>query len=264
MGKALVRRKWHTTYGVMHMKKFMFYLLLCSIFTRTHAQIAVTDAAQIAQTAVNHALNYAEHFSQTLNQIEQINNQIAQLEAMDRNSAPLSQFEWENIEHSLQQLLASIQQVDSITYDLDSSEEQLEGIWTYDQYNGMTISSREENEERIGQWSKVQINTFKNTIRALREQFRQIKGVENTLIAALQDASHHTEGRMEALQVGHQISVAQIRQMQKNRLLLMDLNNTIASYYALEESRKAAERADMKQRTQLPTNINISNGGNDL
>lgn len=65
------------------MRKVIIPILLTLTAVSAKAQIPVTDAAAIAQSAQEHIMEYAEMIEHTLNQIEQIEHQIEQITQME-------------------------------------------------------------------------------------------------------------------------------------------------------------------------------------
>jgi len=134
-----------------------------------------------------------------------------------------------------------------LAYSADNLEAfMLDRFQTYDDYlqairdDGGIVKSSFEN--RFRDWSDGHRDSIRTIMTAHGFHSEQIN-TETARLETLTELSRKSEGRMQALQVGHQIAVEEIKQMHKLRELLMEPSNLHASFFATRQAMDAEREA---------------------
>lgn len=95
---------------------------------------------------------------------------------------------------------------------------------------------------RFELWSNTHLDTIKNTLRAHGLHAEDIDSAQARL-ETLQSLSRTANGRMQALQIGQEIAVEEIKQIQSLKEIIMEQSNMHASYFSMKQSMKAEKEA---------------------
>ena len=115
----------------------------------------------------------------------------------------------------------------------------LERFQTYDDYlqairdDGGIIKANFE--ARFVEWNNGHRDAIRSIMNAHGFHSEQIDN-EQARLETLERMSRTSEGRMQAIQVGHQIAIEEVKQMHKLRELLMEQSNLHASYFATKQA----------------------------
>ena len=97
-------------------------------------------------------------------------------------------------------------------------------------------------DQRFREWNDGHRDSIRTIMTAHGFHSEQIAN-EQTRLQTLETLSRTSEGRMQALQVGHQIAIEEVKQMHKLRELLMEQSNLHASYFATKQAMEAEKEA---------------------
>ncbi|MGJ8530072.1 P-type conjugative transfer protein TrbJ [Maritalea sp.] len=96
--------------------------------------------------------------------------------------------------------------------------------------------------QRFEDWSTSHLDTIKNTLKAHGLHTADVATSEARL-STLQNLSRSASGRMQALQIGQEIAVEEIKQIHSLKEIIMEQSNLNASYFAMKQSMKAEKEA---------------------
>ena len=211
-----------------------------------HAAPAANLVTGVASEATQ-LLNYAQLFQQALTLGDQLRAMTDALEIARRNVAKLGSG-WSGATQDLVRLQALVSQGEHLAYtarDLDSAfAAKHPGYAQYaTQRLGPTGMAA-----KYDQWSRETRDSSKATLRVAGVQSEEL-ATEAGTIRALERAGSTVEGQLQAIQVGHQIAVEQVRQTQKLRQLVMTQMQLEADYRATEQDRADLQRGAMREFT---------------
>ncbi|MES9955801.1 MAG: P-type conjugative transfer protein TrbJ [Sedimenticola sp.] len=227
------------------------------------AELGEISAAQIAAAAQRELLHDAEMIQQELiSDREMTQQQILserelrrldrQVDLQDRmydnmqfNTRTLNRHTWGRVREQLVALAEASRTGNAIAYAADN----LERLFSdrYRNYQGYLANTKGASapanfRRDYRNWYNTQRDGIDGALRAANLQYKQFSSEERTL-NTLQGLSETAQGRMKALQVGHQIAMQQVRQTQKLRALVMAQMQMQSNYLASEAAKEAANQA---------------------
>lgn len=209
-----------------------------------------TEWTQIANN-IELVISYITQFMQFMTQIKM-------LQDMAVNSVKLPRLIWANSLSNLRQLDQLMANGRSLAYSSSNIEARFAAQYKdYGAFLSQEIGTPDL-QTRFVQWSKDNLELSKQTLQAANQQSQQFQG-ENDALNQLKDMSAHSRGRQASLQVGQQIAVQQVEQLQKLRQLMMTQLNLHAKYMATREEKESVERAEMRKFTK-PVHVPINDG----
>lgn len=134
---------------------------------------------------------------------------------------------------------------------------------TYDDYlqairdDGGIVKANFDN--RFRQWNDGHRDSIRTIMSAHGFHSEQIAN-EQVRLETLERLSRSSQGRMQAIQVGHQIAIEEVKQMHKLRELLMEQSNLHASYFATKQAMDAENEAATTYLTERRQIVPIDNG----
>lgn len=148
---------------------------------------------------------------------------------------------------ALRAIQDTIEQGNALAYSADNLEQFMrDQFGSYDDYLAAIIADGtidpEKFRNRFREWDNTHRDTIRNIMLSHNLQARQID-TEEARLKTFKELTRSAKGRMQALQVGHQIAIEEISQMHKLRELLMEQSNLHASYFALRQAAKAEVEA---------------------
>jgi P-type conjugative transfer protein TrbJ len=216
------------------------------------------DCPQCA-TEATQLLNKLQLVKQVENSIQQLQAQIGMYQNMVTNSQGVSNPLWSNAIKDLQALNSLIQKSKAIAYSAGNLDSQFASRYsTYPQYLSSQMGTVNW-QSKYGQWSQGMQDNALYALKAAGLQSSQLSS-EDALIQQLQTMSQSTQGRMQALQVGHMLAEQQIRQVQKLRQLMMLQLQMQANYLAAQQDKDAAVQAFRQQYYQKANPVNYKDG----
>jgi P-type conjugative transfer protein TrbJ len=184
-------------------------------------------------TETTQLLNYAQLLAQYIRQGEQLRQEILQLQEMVRNGRPLPDQVFGSIIADLDQLGAIVQGGRALAYSMANLDSEFR---TRFRGYGYTAGAYYRD---YRDWSQTTLDTTLSTLRAVGLQGRQLQS-EQSVLAALRNMARSANGRMQAIEVGNQISEQTVEQLMKLRqLMLVDL-----------QSKQAFQAAQIQKESQ--------------
>jgi P-type conjugative transfer protein TrbJ len=211
-------------------------------------------------TEFTQLLNHGELISLVGQSTSQINNQIQQIAQlaqqiqnqlqiyrnMQQNTAQLSSHDWGQAASDLRKLQTVVNQGQGVAFSMGNIDNVLgQRFQSYAQFktnlpNGASFASTYQN------WSATNRDTISGTLQAAGLTSQQFT-TENSTMAQLQNASTSADGQMKALQVGHEIAVQEVAQMQKLRGLIAQQTTMMATWFQSSQASKDLSQARREQ-----------------
>lgn len=229
------------------LKKTVFiFLLLFGVSTSSYAflnPIAYANYLQDLKTALNSVTSLT-------NQARQIQQQIAMIKNQVKNSTTISNYQWQNIQNVMQQMAATSQQAQSISYSVSDLNQRFQK--TYPNYSDGHPNTAHYT-ETTQQWHRTTLATLQQSLQAMHvdaQHFQQ----ENQLMSQLKNQGQTATGRLQALQVLSEMSAENINQLQAMKRVMMTQANAQTAYMAYRVSKDAyQQRMLMTLDQQMPT-----------
>jgi P-type conjugative transfer protein TrbJ len=164
-------------------------------------------------------LNYAQLLAHYIRQGEQLTQEIRQLEEMVRNGKALPNQIFGSVIADLNQLAAIVQGGRALAYSMANLDSEFRSRFPGYGYTAGTYY------QNYRVWSQTTLDTTLSTLRAAGLQGQQLQS-EQSVLAALRTMAMSADGRMQAIEVGNQISEQTVEQLMKLRqLMLVDLQS---------------------------------------
>jgi P-type conjugative transfer protein TrbJ len=196
--------------------------------------------------------NYAQLADQLIKQAGILQQSINQYQNMVRNSTPLTQQQWGGAMNDIRAVNSILSQAQSLTYlagGLDAAFAK-----KFNDYNGYVNGSigAQTFAAKYQQWSADTSSSVLTTLKAAGSQSSQITGAEDQLLQILQSQAETAGGTMQALQVGNEVSVQTVRQLQKLRQLVLADLQLKANFIQTHADKEAVQQAAWKQFVKPP------------
>ena len=134
---------------------------------------------------------------------------------------------------------------------------------TYDTYLGILEADGEivveRYRERFRDWNDGHRDMLRSVMSAHGMIAEQID-TEEARINTLQDMSTTAEGRLEAMQIGHEIAIEEVKQLQQLRQLIIQQSTMHASFFAVKQAMDAEREATDTFITMEMEQVPIDNG----
>jgi P-type conjugative transfer protein TrbJ len=187
-------------------------------------------------TETTQLLNHVELVLQYIREGELLTQEILQLQEMLRNGKALPSQVFGNVMSDLSQLGAIVQGGSALAYSMANLDAEFRSRFPGYAYTSGTYYR----DYRV--WSQTTLDTTLGTLRAAGLQGQQLQS-EQSVLAALRAMSTSADGRMQAIEVGNQISEQTVEQLMKLRqLMLADLQSKQA-YQAAQIQNEAQNHA---------------------
>ena len=191
-------------------------------------------------TETTQLLNYGELLAQYIRQGEQLSQQILQLEEMVRNGKALPSQIFGNVMSDLNQLGTIVQGGFALAYSMANLDAEFRSRFPGYAYTSGTYYR----DYRV--WSQTTLDTTLGTLRAAGLQGKQLES-EQSILASLRAMATSANGRMQAIEVGNQLSEQTVEQLMKLRqLMLADLQSKQA-FQAAQIQNEARNHAATEQ-----------------
>lgn len=242
------------------MKRFALPILLISTQLTAGTVAGNGGATEVTQISNNIQLmnQYFELAHQTQQLADQIRKQSQMVSDMEKQGKTVGTFEWGQTQADLQTLSRDVIEGQALAYSLSNLDARYRQTYKgYDAYTREQGQTPGEISQRYGNWSQTNLDTIRSSMRAAKLQESQFSSEEQTL-KTLERMGSTAEGRMQALQVGTQISAMQVGQLQKLRALMMSQMQMQANYMAAESSKSDMQTAESRkffQRTAPTTRV---------
>jgi len=170
-------------------------------------------------TETTQLLNYAQLLAHYIRQGEQLTQEILQLQEMVRNGKALPNQIFGSVMSDLTQLATIVQGGQALAYSMANLDSEFRS--RFPGYGYKTGAYYQD--YRV--WSQTTLDTTLGTLRAAGLQGQQLQS-EQSVLAALRTMATSADGRMQAIEVGNQISEQTVEQLMKLRqLMLADLQS---------------------------------------
>jgi type IV secretion system protein TrbJ len=234
--KLAIHRGWKA-----HRRFWFALLVLAMLFRSTPVHCSGTF---IGATEITQLLNNIELVHQTLKQAEQLAAQLQMLNNMVQNLKNIPNQIWSTIAQDLQAVLRVVQQGQALAFSASNISEEFKRKFPGFVQPTNYIASYKS-------WSDTTRDSIRGSLAAANLQSQQF-ATEESALSQLRSMSQSAEGRMQALQVGTQVAVEQVAQLQKLRALVMAQMQAQDTYMAAQQQQKdavkAAEEAFYKHR----------------
>jgi type IV secretion system protein TrbJ len=189
-----------------------------SVVLISAAQAPAGVLANIA-TETTQLLNYAQLLAHYIRQGQQLTQEILQLQEMLRNGKALPNQIFGSVMSDLNQLATIVQGGQALAYSMANLDSEFRSRFPGYGYK----SGAYYQDYRV--WSQTTLDTTLGTLRAAGLQGQQLQS-EQSVLAALRTMAASADGRMQAIEVGNQISEQTVEQLMKLRqLMLADLQS---------------------------------------
>lgn len=236
-------------------------MVLClAIATPAKAQIFPDLASEHTQV-----LNHIELVVQVKKLVDQLDmmkkqlwTQIDMLSDLNVNSYLVYDFEWGRVTEELKKLHELFEHSRALVYTARDLEQEFRT--RYKSYKEWSHERPETGDlvKKYEQWSDETADNIKITLRAAGLQADQFED-EDEVLGNLKWQSSSSEGRNQLLQVGHQLAVQEIGQLQKLRQLMMLQIQMHTEAAAAAADRDAMQRAQHRQFTRI-LDVPVDNG----
>lgn len=209
---------------------------------------------------LNHGL-LGDQLIKLQTQIEALHDQIriqdALLKDSEKQGKALNNYQWGNIERDFDELTRIVRMGQGISYTLSSLDEEYRRKYKgFDAFKSQKEPSQKSYDLQYSQWSETNLDTVGGAMKAAHMQSNQFSS-EDKILKELQTMSQSAEGRNQALQVGHQIAVQEVHQLQKLRALQLSQMQMQAAFQAQENSEKSYYRANRSDYFSNKTTRNV-------
>ncbi len=221
------------------MKHFQYGLMMILLLFSLIGQSAYAAFA----TETTQWLNYGVLNKNLAQNIAQLNILEQELANLRLNNQTLSAQAWHNAAEDFNKLANLANQNQALSYAMTNINESFIQRYPGFQQGGTY-------EANYAGWSNTAIDSLRGSLVSTQEQSQQLIQEANRL-NQFQNLSQSSQGRLEALQLAHQIALEQITQMQKLRQLMMLQIQAQNTYMAAQEQKDALRRAQVQ--TLFPT-----------
>jgi P-type conjugative transfer protein TrbJ len=201
---------------------------------------AFTGIIANISTETTQLLNYGQLLAQYIRQGEQLTQELLQLQEMVRNGRALPNQIFGSVTNDLNQLATIVQGGQALAYSMANLDSEFRSRFPGYGYTAGAYYR----DYRV--WSQTSLDTTLSTLRAAGLQGQQLQS-EQTVLAALRSMATSADGRMQAIEVGNQISEQSVEQLMKLRqLMLLDLQSKQA-FQAAQIQKEAQNHAAAEQ-----------------
>ncbi|MBW8298664.1 MAG: P-type conjugative transfer protein TrbJ [Hydrogenophaga sp.] len=178
-----------------------------------------------------------------INQLaEQIQNQLQIYRNMLQNTAALPLHIWGEVVNDLNRLRTIVTEGQAIAFSMGNADDILKQRFkSYADLNA-ELPDAENFSASYQIWSDTNRDTIAGTLRAASMTAEQFDSEERTM-TSLRRLSETADGQMKALQVGHDIAVQQVAQMQKLRGLVSQQMTMMGSWLQSEQTSRDLAQA---------------------
>ena len=201
---------------------------------------AFTGIIANISTETTQLLNYGQLLAQYIRQGEQLTQELLQLQEMVSNGRALPNQIFGSVTNDLNQLATIVQGGQALAYSMANLDSEFRSRFPGYGYTAGAYYR----DYRV--WSQTSLDTTLSTLRAAGLQGQQLQS-EQTVLAALRSMATSADGRMQAIEVGNQISEQSVEQLMKLRqLMLLDLQSKQA-FQAAQIQKEAQNHAAAEQ-----------------
>ncbi|SMD12943.1 P-type conjugative transfer protein TrbJ [Rhizobium sp. RU36D] len=177
---------------------------------------------------------------------EQIQNQLKIYENMLQNTAQLPDHIWGQVEGDLNRLRSIVEQGQGISFSMANADDVMKQRFKSYADLKTYLPNAESFSSSYQSWSDTNRDTIAGTLKAASLTAAQFDSEEDTM-SSLRGMSESADGKMKALQVGHQIAAQQVAQMQKLRGLVSQQMTMMGIWLQSEQTDKDLAQARREQ-----------------
>lgn len=237
------------------MKKtaFLSLILLC-LSTSSYALFDPVEYANYLQN-LKSALN---SITSLTNQATQIQQQVAMIRNQVKNSTRISNYQWQNIQHLMQQMQNTSQQQQALSYSLNDLDQRFQSAYP----NYVNEEPNTNHQDLENHWHQTTLSTLQQSLQSLHVDAQNFQR-ENTLMNQLKQQGQSSTGRLQALQVISEIASENVNQLQAMKRVMMTQANAQTAYLSYRVSQDAYQQhalteLDRHLNTQAPNYHNDS------
>ncbi|NQY75521.1 MAG: P-type conjugative transfer protein TrbJ [Candidatus Margulisbacteria bacterium] len=222
-------------------------LIALIAFTVSHKQSFGMGMIPYEATEWTQLANNIELINITIQEAQQIANQLQALQNMINNSMNFPNQIWGNSMNQMVQLSSIVRTGQSLAYSVSNLDAVFQGKfkgYSHYQRNKMGVNG-------YRRQYKTWTDTIRATMKAANLQHQQF-GQEEVVVKQLERMSETSKGRMQAIQTGNQIAVQEVRQLQKLRQLMMSQMQMQASFLASQNDRDSLNQAKIDEYYYSP------------
>jgi P-type conjugative transfer protein TrbJ len=225
-------------------------LLMVLLFSGTSPQV---QAGGVFATEFTQLLNHAELLQQYIKQVEMVQNDLVRYANMVQNTKLLPNQLVGPVLQDLGQLAQVVQGGQALAYSMSNLNAQFANTFPgYAQaYNPTTYY------QNYAKWSQTSLDTTFSTLRAMGLQGQQLQNVQ-TFLTAMRQRMMTPQGRLDAIQIGTEVSEQQLEQLLMLRqLMIADLQ----SKQAFQAAQIQKEQADVASQQQFFNYVPVQGDG---
>lgn len=218
------------------------------------APTARVEAGGVFATEFTQLLNHVELLQQYLKQAEMVQSDLVRYANMVQNTRTLPNQLVGPVLQDLGQLAQIVQGGQALAYSMSNLNAQFASTFKgYSKaFNPTTYY------QNYASWSQTSLDTTFSTLKAMGMQGQQLKNTE-AFLAAMRQRMTTPQGRLDAIQLGTEVSEQQVEQlMMLRQLMILDLQSKQA--YQAEQVQK--EQADVAGQQQFFNYIPVQGDGN--
>ena len=182
---------------------------------------------------------FARQLQQLRQETQTVANEAQQLQYMIKNTTGGYAGVWQSSQSILDELGGIIQQQGGLSYTLSNLQSQFQ-----QQFPGYTVPSNPDQQEARN--IATTLNTLNGTLAAAQSQAQNFAN-EQAQFGELEGMNRTATGRLQAIQVGNEIALQQVQQIQMLRQLVVAMINAQNVAAANAVNRQAAEDASAQR-----------------
>jgi P-type conjugative transfer protein TrbJ len=224
---------------------------------RATAIIGATEPTQILNN-IQLVSSYIEQVQQTSQQIQMVSNQLKQYNNMLQNTKSLSSFDLRDLTAMLTTLRTLHATASGLSYAVANIEARYSA--THKGYTDFVASfmGKSDLTTQYAKWQGLHKETTVTALNSLKLQEDSFVD-ENTTLNAIKSQLTSVDGAVKAINVGSELAVMNVQQLQMLRQLMMNSTTMQARYSAIEEERRQQKQG----QTQKVTNGTQAPVGNE-
>ena len=229
----------------------VFVLVICVVLGGTPPRVEAI--VPVPATEFTQILNRIELALQYGKQVQMLQNDMLRYSDMLKHGKPLPTQSFGTVTQDLQQLARIVQNGQALAYSMANLDVQFRNTFKgYNQAFSPTAFYK-----NYQQWSQTSLDTTHGTLKAMGMQGAQLQS-EQTLLASLHKLMQTPIGRMQAIQIGSDLSEQQVEQLMKLRqLMILDLQSKQA--FQAEQIQK--EQADVAAQQKFFNYVRVQGDG---
>jgi len=201
--------------------------------------MAVIDSSNLAQNIVA----AREAITQTQQQIQQLQTQLNQYKRMLQDAANPGNWNWGDIEDTLNQLKYTMGSLNKVAGDAGGINRYLDSFGSHDKYSDGSQYGSGSSALYAGDLAgaNLQKESADDLLKLVQEQQEAMNNYGKEL-ERLKSQSSSAEGQQEAIQAGNQMMSMQIQLLSQIHALLMAQNTMMAAQVETQINREAQQR----------------------